>query len=392
MNIKQYMIIDLEKHDKQMFITEQVSSIRENKNGLWSVLFSSSTRIFNYNRKRLLFLTHPETINIGEKGLYIKNRHITNVSELLRFTDGVHTFYHVSYNNGYYENFEGKYVYVTRTPIDKTGGSTWDYLQKLAAETGLQTEDAENILSKQYELVDVKRDNVPLAQYLGDKAQLTVHRAPKQIYYPFGCNASQKKAVEAALSHQVSIIQGPPGTGKTQTILNIISNLLMAGKTVLVVSNNNSAVDNVAEKLEREDLGFIVAKLGSAQNKETFIANQFGYPDTNGWRVEETTVTQQASVALQNVTQGFDGQIKQARLKAEYDALLKETKYNDMLHQETYQNEWLQKNPSSKLLNLLNAYQRIKENGKEISLWFRLKWSFSMGIKCMPFSADSLHK
>lgn len=385
MNIKQYMIVDLEKRDKQMFITDQVSSIRENKNGLWSVLFSSSTRIFNYNRKRLLFFTHPEIINIGEKGLYIKNRHITNVSELLRFTDGVHTFYHVSYNNGYYENFEGKYVYVTRTPIDKTGGSTWDYLQKLAAETGLQTEDAENILSKQYELVDVKRDNVPLAQYLGDKTQLTVHRTPKQIYYPFGCNASQKKAVEAALTHQVSIIQGPPGTGKTQTILNVISNLLITGKTVLIVSNNNSAVDNVAEKLEGNGLGFIVAKLGSVQNKKTFIANQSGYPDTNGWKIEETAVIQQASVALQNVTQGFDGQIRQARLKAEYDALLKETKYNDMLHQEVNQNEWLQKNPSSKLMNLLNAYQRIKENGKEISFWFRLKWSFSMEMKMFAF-------
>lgn len=385
MNIKQYMIVDLEKRNKQMFITDQVSSIRENKNGLWSVLFSSSTRIFNYNRKRLLFFTHPEIINIGEKGLYIKNRHITNVSELLRFTDGVHTFYHVSYNNGYYENFEGKYVYVTRTPIDKTGGSTWDYLQKLAAETGLQTEDAENILSKQYELVDVKRDNVPLAQYLGDKTQLTVHRTPKQIYYPFGCNASQKKAVEAALTHQVSIIQGPPGTGKTQTILNVISNLLITGKTVLIVSNNNSAVDNVAEKLEGNGLGFIVAKLGSVQNKKTFIANQSGYPDTNGWKIEETAVIQQASVALQNVTQGFDGQIRQARLKAEYDALLKETKYNDMLHQEVNQNEWLQKNPSSKLMNLLNAYQRIKENGKEISFWFRLKWSFSMEMKMFAF-------
>ena len=386
MDVKQYMIVDLDRQgDKRMFVTEQVSSIRENKNGLWSVQFSSSTRVFNYNRHRLLFLTQPDTIDLGEKGLYIKSRHITNANELLRFTDGRHTFYHVSYNNGYFENFEGKDIYVTRTPIDKSGGSAWDYLQKLAAETGLQTEEAENILSKQYELVDVKRDNVPLAQYLGDKTQLTVLRTPKQIYYPFGCNVSQKKAVEAALTHQVSIIQGPPGTGKTQTILNIISNLLMAGKTVLVVSNNNSAVDNVAEKLEKEDLGFIVAKLGSAQNKETFIANQSGYPDTNGWRVEETAVTQQASVALQNVTQGFDGQIKQARLKVEYDALLKETKYNDMLHQETYQNEWLQKNPSSKLLNLLNAYQRIKENGKEISLWFRLKWSFSMGIKMYAF-------
>lgn len=182
MDVRQYMIVDLDRQgDKRMFVTEQVSSIRENKNGLWSVQFSSSTRVFNYNRHRLLFLTHPNTIDLGEKGLYIKNRHITNISELLRFTDGRHTFYHVSYNNGYYENFEGKDIYITRTPIDKSGGSVWDYLQKLAVETGLQTEEAENILSRQYELVDVKRDNVPLAQYLGDKTQLTVFRIPKQI-------------------------------------------------------------------------------------------------------------------------------------------------------------------------------------------------------------------
>ena len=108
----------------------------------------------------------------------------------------------------------GKDIYVTRTPIDKSGGSAWDYLQKLAAETGLQTEEAENILSKQYELVDVKRDNVPLAQYLGDKTQLTVLRTPKQIYYPFGCNVSQKKAVEAALTHQVSINSRSSGNRK----------------------------------------------------------------------------------------------------------------------------------------------------------------------------------
>ena len=77
------------------------------------------------------------------------------------------------------------------------------------------TEDEDNILSKQYELVDTMRDNVPLAQYLGDKSKLATYRLPKQVYYPFGCNASQKSAVEKALTHQVSIIQGPPGTGKT---------------------------------------------------------------------------------------------------------------------------------------------------------------------------------
>ena len=43
------------------------------------------------------------------------------------------------------------------------------------------------------------------------------------------------------MENQISVIQGPPGTGKTQTILNIIANILMQGKTVQIVSNNNSA-------------------------------------------------------------------------------------------------------------------------------------------------------
>ena len=386
MDAKQYMIIDLEKRgDKRMFITEQVSSIYKNKNGLWTVQFLSSPRVFNYNQSRLLYLTHPEFIDLNEKGLYIQNKHITDVAELLRFTDGRHTFYHITYANGYYENLEGNEVYITRTPIDKNEGSTWDYLRKLAAETGLMTEEEESILSKQYELIDTKRDNVPLAQYLGDKTKLATHHTPKQIYYPFGCNASQKAAVEKALTHQVSIIQGPPGTGKTQTILNIIANLLMVGKTVLVVSNNNSAVENVAEKLGKENLGFLVAKLGSAQNKETFIANQPDYPNCSDWIIDEEPIKQQTIHAIHTVTQGFDGQIKQALLKAEYDALQKETKYNDMLQQEISLIEWLKHNHSTKLMRLLNLYLRIVEKERSPGLWFRLKHSFSMGMKMFSF-------
>ena len=255
----------------------------------------------------------------------------------------------------------------------------------MAAETGLTTEDDENILFQQYELVDLKRDNVPLAQYLGNKTKLAVYREPKQIFYPFGCNASQKIAVEAALTHQVSVIQGPPGTGKTQTILNIIANLLLANKTVLVVSNNNSAVENVAEKLAGENLDFVVAKLGSAQNKEAFIANQPDYPAMNGWVIEEESVRQQAQNALHAVAQGFDAQIRQTRLMAEYNALLKETKYNDMLQQESAENEWLHVKRSSKLMKLLNLYQLKIENSHRPDIWFRLRWMFSFGTKMFTF-------
>ena len=383
MNPRKYMIIDLEKKgDKRMFVTEEVVHISENNNGLWAVKFSTSQRIFNYNKSRLLYLNNPIRVDLIEKGLYIKNKHINNVSELLKFDDGRHIFYHVVYNNGFTENLDGDDVYVTRTPIDKNGGTTWEYLKKLAAETGLMTEEGDNILSLQYGIIDVKRDNVPLAQYLGDKTKLATYRTPKTIYYPFGCNASQKKAVENALTNQVSVIQGPPGTGKTQTILNIIANLLLANKSILVVSNNNSAVDNVAEKLEKEGLGFLVAKLGSVENKELFIANQQNYPLMDNWKFEEVnSIKQQVTQALKDVSLCFDGQSKYALLKSELDALLKETKY-DIMHNEVSDNhKWLFNKPSKKLMSVRLQYGILMENNKKVSHLQKLKWSFALGFK-----------
>lgn len=380
------MVIDLERLDsKRMFITEEISYINRNDQGLWTVRFKSSPKVFNYNKGRLLYLSKPERIDIVDKGLYIQNKHITNVAELLRFTDGHHTFYRVTYTNGSFENLDGIGVYVTRTPIDKIGSSLWDYLRKLADETGLMADDETNLLSKQYELVDVKRDNVPLAQFLGDKTKLRTYRLPKQVYYAFGCNISQKKAVEAALTHQVSVIQGPPGTGKTQTILNIIANLLIAGKTVLVVSNNNSAVNNVAEKLEHEGLGFIVAKLGSVQKKEEFVAGQQPLPDMSSWHIDaSSSVKQWVKDALNNVSQGFSAQLRQAELRAEYDALLKEATYNEKLATNSIDCDWLYSKSSSKIMELLGYYQ-IRQSKQIPSVFFRIKWALKLGLPMFSF-------
>lgn len=386
MDSQQYMVIDLERlGSKRMFITEEISYMKRNDQGLWTVRFKSSPKFFNYNIGRLLYLSKPERIDIEDKGLYIQNKHITNVAELLRFTDGHHTFYRVTYTNGSVENLDGGEVYVTRTPIDKIGSSLWDYLRKLADETGLMADDETNLLSKQYELVDVKRDNVPLAQFLGDKTKLRTYRLPKQVYYPFSCNTSQKEAVEAALTHQVSVIQGPPGTGKTQTILNIIANLLIAGKTVLVVSNNNSAVNNVAEKLEHEGLGFIVAKLGSVQKKEEFVADQQPLPDMSSWHIDaSSSVKQWVKDALNNVSQGFSAQLRQAELKAEYAALLKEATYNEKLATNSIDCDWLYSKSSSKIMELLGYYQ-VRQSKQIPSVFFRIKWALKLGLPMFSF-------
>ena len=91
MDRKGCMIVDLDKRgSKDMFVTERIAAIKENSKGLWSVLFNGSTRWFHYNPSRLLYLTHPEKIDLGEKGLYINNRHITQAAALLRFSDEKH--------------------------------------------------------------------------------------------------------------------------------------------------------------------------------------------------------------------------------------------------------------------------------------------------------------
>ena len=97
------------------------------------------------------------------------------------------------------------------------------------------------------------------------------------------------EAVEKALYHSMSVIEGPPGTGKTQTILNIIANVLTQDKTVLIVSNNNAAVENIKEKLasDKYKLDFFVAQLGSSNKKTEFVSCQTGlYPDFDGWEIK----------------------------------------------------------------------------------------------------------
>lgn len=75
---------------------------------------------------------------------------------------------------------------------------------------------------------------------------------------------AQRKAVAAALGSRVSVVTGPPGCGKTQVILNILANAVLHGKSVLVSSKNNKAVDNVRDRLVRElGLEYAIVRFGS---------------------------------------------------------------------------------------------------------------------------------
>ncbi|CEQ43179.1 SPOSA6832_05086 [Sporobolomyces salmonicolor] len=63
-------------------------------------------------------------------------------------------------------------------------------------------------------------------------------------------NPSQQEAVQFALSSaEVACIWGPPGTGKTQTLVEIIRQLVRMNKRVLVCGASNLSVDNILARL-----------------------------------------------------------------------------------------------------------------------------------------------
>lgn len=142
--------------------------------------------------------------------------------------------------------------------------------------------------------------------------------------YPFGVNESQLQAVENAFSSQISIIEGPPGTGKTQTILNIVANILLNQKTVVILSNNNSAVENVYEKLAKENLDYLVAKLGSSENRNKFfdIEENFSIDE-----IENETPIEKIDATLNRLKAHLHAQNQVALLKAQIDELIIEQKY-----------------------------------------------------------------
>lgn len=152
-------------------------------------------------------------------------------------------------------------------------GDIWRYFKNIAqerenkAKLGKAKTIAANVV-RQFERIVPYKGTALYAYITQNLVQCT---PPRDLIYPFGINETQMKAVKNAFVSQLSIIEGPPGTGKTQTILNIIANIIVNGKTCAIVSNNNSAVENVYEKLEKHKLDFLVAKLGKSDNKETFF-------------------------------------------------------------------------------------------------------------------------
>jgi predicted DNA-binding WGR domain protein len=83
---------------------------------------------------------------------------------------------------------------------------------------------------------------------------------------------TQLRAIAASESGQSYIIQGPPGTGKSQTITNLIADLVARGKRVLFVCEKRAAIDVVYHRLRQRGLHDLVCLIHDSQaDKREFV-------------------------------------------------------------------------------------------------------------------------
>ena len=107
-----------------------------------------------------------------------------------------------------------------------------------------------------------------------DPRQLDAARHPKDTFIPLMADSSQIAAVYAAEAGKDFVLIGPPGTGKSQTIANMISQLLATGKTVLFVSEKTAALEVVYRRLHQVGLGEHCLELHSAKAKKSDVITQ----------------------------------------------------------------------------------------------------------------------
>ncbi|RUT04657.1 hypothetical protein DSM106972_042260 [Dulcicalothrix desertica PCC 7102] len=96
-------------------------------------------------------------------------------------------------------------------------------------------------------LGDVNKPTVPQEQELDNIY-------PSLVYQIRDADSSQQVVIEAAKKDISCVVQGPPGTGKSQTIVNIIAELIGTKKKVLVVAEKQTALDVVFQRLKENNL------------------------------------------------------------------------------------------------------------------------------------------
>ena len=382
MDINKYLIII---NDKEK--TTEIEKIDTNSQSKIVVKFYGNETVYTYKKENILVLNNPNQIEPNDYLIYLNDICLFGISKIVDFTNYVR----ISYDNGRISIYrKNKLKFVKNSLSDKKSKKVLEYLKNIA-----QNVDSENdFLHNQYEKVKQLNENSILSKYLNPKA-INKSEDKELIIFPFGFNLSQETATANALTSQVSIIEGPPGTGKTQTILNILANIVIDNKTVAVVSNNNTAIMNVFEKLESYELSFISAFLGKKENKLEFIKNQKSkYPRFTDTKNTINKLKKEIIQDTSNMKKMLSVKNKLALSIQELEELSIEKIHFNKLYNEHIVNPdknmaLLGKN-SEEMLLLWADFEQLEKRNKKINLFFKIKLLIKYGVFTLKFYKYSL--
>lgn len=339
---------------------------------------------YPYNKENCAIVSGKIIEVTDDSVVYVKGRKLEIYDSIYKFTFDDKDYFKVNFGDECIICTKKDFEIRKSVLLQKEAGNVFEYLKELSGlnELGKNTSILQGHVEK---ITEVTRERL-LSQYLTRNGSFDKNNKQQSLIFPFGCNNSQMEAVEKALSHSMSVIEGPPGTGKTQTILNIVANILTQGKTVLIVSNNNAAVENIKEKLasDKYKLDFFVAQLGSSDKKTEFASCQTGlYPDLDNWEIESgkyNALKEELSYLTATVKDTFD--------KKEYLSLLRQELSEVDL-------EWNHFKDSITLSGDLLWKKKIKRkmNSKKwLELWSAVEDSFTLSHIGFIFKIRALFK
>ena len=374
MNIYKYLVI-IKNED----MTEDVISYEYNKQYV-DIKFKNINKVYSYIRKDFEFYKDPSEINIKDKKIIIDSGYVYNAIKLIKFDQYYKIFFP---DNNFITISEYELKLVENDSEEGLSTNKFEYYKEISKIVSIKTEEGKSLLTDEYEKINFISNDTALYKYLNPKIKMNIlmNRNIDNTIFPFGANKSQFEAVRKAMKNQISIIEGPPGTGKTHTILNIIANIIINGKTVAVVSNNNAATDNVYEKLQKYNLEYLCARLGKRENKEEFIEKQTGeYPKFKEKLENEYLLEGEIVKLNQNIIKIFDTQNAIAKLKEELREIKIEHQYFNK-----HQNTNLVNIPKIRNINKIRSdiIMKLKveyEDLNRTNIWFRLKSQLLYGI------------
>ena len=399
MNTRYYMVII-----KGEIKTSEIMSCVYNRNTQeWDVKFNTG-KTYSYAYSNVKKLTKPDVLNPNMYRISRDGREFFAIKSIYVFRSKYESYWHICFGDGSERDYHRSDLHIIESCLNQGPSSNvFEYIKQIADLSNIRNEETgEKLLYNRLAKISFVDSDVALAKYLNPS--LLQEKRIGREYIPifsFGCNNSQYKAVKNAMKNQISVIQGPPGTGKTQTILNIIANILMQGKTVQIVSNNNSAMGNVYEKLSssKYKLGFIAATLGSSKNKKRFIENQdTDYPDFSHWKINDNPDDLQRKIAEQSIRLKtvFDKQEKLACLRQELSQLVTEQEYFNQYVEESDVNtdniKFRKKLLSKQWMELWQECQLISEEKNDIGFWFKIKGFFKYGVTDWNFYKQDISK